>query len=211
MTRKLLVALAVIISTPLLVFVSWGWVAGYYSHYPLEVRRVGIDYSPAGGANMWSIHAGVHGGAVYFSEEQTEPGLRQDPWLMPVMIRLSGTREWYIGRVDYVGSRGQPLLITFSDTRCVPPQRGDLLAPDWHRAGFRAFRFWTLGSVGMAVVVPCWLLVMLTAPAPALWLRRLVRRRRWGIEGRCPRCGYDLRGSPDRCPECGEESCGKRG
>jgi hypothetical protein len=59
-------------------------------------------------------------------------------------------------------------------------------------------------------VVPCWpgflidsifyaLILWLLIPGPFV-LRRLIRIKR----GRCPKCGYDLRGDLKRgCPECG--------
>ena len=60
------------------------------------------------------------------------------------------------------------------------------------------------------LALPYWALVAVTAIAPALWLRRWRRVRRWELTGHCPRCGYDLRAEPDstdallpRCPECG--------
>jgi hypothetical protein len=34
-------------------------------------------------------------------------------------------------------------------------------------------------------------------------INRVLARYQRIEQGRCPDCGYDLRGSPDRCPECG--------
>ena len=50
---------------------------------------------------------------------------------------------------------------------------------------------------------PYWFILIVTGAFPAAWWvkRRRVRARR--REGRCLRCGYDLRATPGKCPECG--------
>jgi hypothetical protein len=86
-------------------------------------------------------------------------------------------------------------------------------------------RFWLIFGVteGLAPIwLPLSILVYRPGPDPttvkvgviylvfagltALWRRRRERHRLTltrRAAGRCVRCGYDLRASPDRCPECG--------
>jgi hypothetical protein len=48
---------------------------------------------------------------------------------------------------------------------------------------------------------PCWVLALLTAAPPAIWMIR--RNRPRVTPGLCTVCGYDLRATPNQCSECG--------
>jgi hypothetical protein len=69
----------------------------------------------------------------------------------------------------------------------------------WNAAGFG----WYSGPTHASVWLPYWSAALLTAAPPAAWLAGRARRRRRVRAGRCLRCGYDLRATPERCPECG--------
>jgi hypothetical protein len=66
--------------------------------------------------------------------------------------------------------------------------------------------FMGTGSPILEVVLPYWMLFVLSLPLALVAGRRvgkrLLRSRR-RARGLCPTCGYDLRESQERCPECG--------
>jgi len=62
-----------------------------------------------------------------------------------------------------------------------------------------------------SIRVPYWAVVLATGAGPVKRIRRLRRERRTYRRlsaGQCPRCGYDLRATPDRCPECDTPATG---
>ena len=64
----------------------------------------------------------------------------------------------------------------------------------------------TAGVGRMSVLLPYWLLACVAAAAsagPLIMSFRLRRQSRRHAAGRCVRCGYDMRATPNRCTECG--------
>jgi hypothetical protein len=55
------------------------------------------------------------------------------------------------------------------------------------------------------VMAPDWAIVFVSGIWPALWLRERLRTSSRHRLSLCPRCGYDLRATPERSPECGRE------
>ena len=113
------------------------------------------------------------------------------------------------GDVTLVASRMQLIYPVFGAS---PQQPRRLLGFEW------ADRRTTIGSLlgeplpapitvtQRLLAIPFWLPTVLLLLAPAAWLAAAYRRRRRHKRlqsGRCPGCGYDLRGTPGRCPECG--------
>jgi hypothetical protein len=54
--------------------------------------------------------------------------------------------------------------------------------------------FWILPAA--AALLPTWRV--------ARWIRAVLKSRRRFGPGKCHRCGYDMRATPERCPECGQ-------
>ena len=74
--------------------------------------------------------------------------------------------------------------------------------------GVRFQRFHTVHASGRenptwAMTLPCWVVSLVGAFLPSIWLLRFRRRAYRAGRHLCLACGYDLRATPDRCPECG--------
>lgn len=99
-------------------------------------------------------------------------------WYGPVDAGFRGGRHSAFGRLD---DNAVWAFLGFSFSRHTsgnPQHCWRVSAPDWSLLG-----------------------VMLVLPL-CHFIGWRIRRRKHAL-GLCPKCGYDLRASPDRCPECG--------
>ncbi len=82
--------------------------------------------------------------------------------------------------------------------------------PGWDWPGTSALNrlgFYGRWGLDRVVFLPFWAVLLVSSFLPAIWLGCQRRRSRRRKLGRCLRCGYDLRATPDRCPECGTPAC----
>jgi hypothetical protein len=88
-----------------------------------------------------------------------------------------------------------------------PPYRASAFSTEFSFASRTPTGMSVFGTAGSFTdwqeVFPHWVAVVLFLVVPAIRCTRWLRRRRAERAGHCPRCGYDLRATPDRCPECG--------
>jgi hypothetical protein len=117
---------------------------------------------------------------------------------------LNGRIVWVVetGNVGSFGaaSYGLSLPQTFQYTS-FNPSPSDPLVRKW---------LWAALPHGSrnpgGIIVHTWFIFFPSLALFVLTTRRAIRDRRAIREGRCAKCGYDLRATPDRCPECGTVS-----
>ena len=115
---------------------------------------------------------------------------------------FSDAPKWKLGWYTWGLPSGQSRVAfreSFEDSGSSLPGSGDA-------SGFHMQR---IVLAGPQLTLPYWLILIVTSVVPIVWGCRAVRIHRFNRLARlylgqiCPRCGYDLRATPDRCPECG--------
>jgi hypothetical protein len=123
------------------------------------------------------------------------------------------------GRPFFVFAYAEPgqFGMTFVELRGISNVMYDELI-DLRKSGERSLGFFVGYSTSTArnatfgcrqITVPRWFIVACGATPGCFILgnaiSRRMRLRRYHRRHLCPKCGYDLRATPDRCPECGVE------
>ena len=126
--------------------------------------------------------------------------------------------EWRQTRTGPIGPRGgRGGWGCAGGAGCAAPRRAEALQSQQMRRKWRALAvivaatsaLYAAGTAAMAFTPPpwgwVWLVPMAFAAALLLRLVQYPAERRAGRRdtGRCERCAYDLRATPQRCPECG--------
>ncbi len=114
---------------------------------------------------------------------------------------------WIVSIFHDFGFMDRHIMVGFDRGNIIagqPPQWFGFADGSWAEEAPQFERYWLptyfFGGAGSGVIIPLWLLLLLTfIPTFILWRRDRIP------PGHCQRCGYDLTGNVSgRCPECGE-------
>jgi hypothetical protein len=217
--KRLLLNLVTALSLLLCVAVCVLWVRSYWvpeewsTAYPLPGKHLPGDY------RTWERHrfvASSRGRLVFFENDFPDP---IDPPMSRPKPPVGYRRGTFLGDMqpDSIGigiggatPKGrQSVSLAGFGYASVPAQVVPAPSPPVPVPGTPGAYFGDGTFAGQRLLtLPLWLPALLTALLPAVrawrWRARRARARRAAAGASpCPRCGYDLRATPDRCPECG--------
>ena len=173
MKRRLRI-LALVVLTVLTVSSAAGWIRSYLVHDEFQLMRVLHNDAQSRQIDYWALAQSK--GSIAISTVY--------------LVENSARQTLFIQRPG------------LSCVQSIPAH-----IPDANQLGFGLDYRHEVNSYGMTtrsvVAVPHWFLLLLFGTWPASVAYRRQHRSRHFAAGRCPKCGYDLRATPDRCPECG--------
>jgi hypothetical protein len=111
------------------------------------------------------------------------------------LVRMTGNRSYFFGDTPGWHLSRNDMIV-----------RGGRYGVNIGGSGQRSYYFSYAGQIySRGVALPYWIILLLTAILPALWLRDHLAGRRRSQTGLCQSCGYNLTGNTSGvCPECGQ-------
>jgi hypothetical protein len=183
---------------------------------PLAGTDAGVIHSPPMRRKLFSLAAGASAVVcIALCVLWVRSGSQLDE-LRLRFPRHSGTIEC---RTVGIGSCFGRLWIEWSDNYFVSGSDGFELSR--HTEPAQKYAPWSSSDWGVATLnalggtvyhlsAPHWAIVVVLLSISGTRIAMGLQRRLRARIGRCFRCGYDLRATPDRCPECGTAAGGER-